>query len=202
MSDLPARCYLQLGALCVVLVLVQRGHDRSTALCVRVNCYNILLSPLVVERPVPAVGRSRTLGAFLCANGCTRPVMQQLLCQPSCGNKGVLCGFGLPRGTSSDQVSLDVWRPPPGVVGNSRSCAVQFPPAPADVFIDASAVEVGENGGFDVTLALTGPRAADVASDPTFDVVVFTDAGGGRAFRFEAEEEVDGAQVFEYNGQV
>ena len=82
------------------------------------------------------------------------------------------------------------------IVGDSTSRALQLPQAPADVFIEATAVTSSffDDYAFDVTLTLTGANAADIAADNDASVVLYSDYAGYQTFPFEGE--VDGAQVF------
>ena len=82
------------------------------------------------------------------------------------------------------------------IVGDSTSRALQLPQAPADVFIEATAVTSSffDDYAFDVTLTLTGANAADIAADNDASVVLYSDYTGYQTFQLE--EEVDGAQVF------
>ena len=73
------------------------------------------------------------------------------------------------------------------IVGDSTSRALQFPQAPADVFIEATAVELSFIGyyAFDVSLTLTGANAADIAADNDASVVLYSDYAGYQTFPFE-----------------
>ena len=74
-------------------------------------------------------------------------------------------------------------------------CALQFPPTPADVSIQATADRAAI--GFDVIFSVTGPRAADIGTDPDLTLSLYTQYDGGTRFDFERDpEEVGSAQVF------